>query len=232
VISQSDQGRVRTLLLDRPEALNTLDMEAFGELARALRRSDQDPHVSVVLLRGAGSAFTAGADRGNWEPANRERVRAAFVDVVTALAQLTKPLVCAVHGVAIGFGGTLLGHADVVIMAADARVRMPFGELGMVPEAGSSVTFPALLGHQRAFWTLVGSPWLSGADCVGMGLALRACPAAELVDVAMAHAQQLSRAPVAVLQASKRLLTSDSRKAVQEAMQRELEAADALLPRA
>jgi enoyl-CoA hydratase/carnithine racemase len=221
-VNVDDDGPVRTLTLSRPEALNAFTAEGFQELADRVRDADSDPAVSVVVLTGTGRAFTVGADRENWEPERVASVRETFTAAVMAIAELSKPLIVAVNGYAIGFGATVLGLADVVVISDAARVRTPFAELGTVAEGGSSVTFPALLGHQRAFWMLASGPWLSAAECVSYGLALMACPARELSEITVALARSLARAHPAVLQATKRLMTAGRTEEVRSALENEL----------
>ena len=163
-----DADRVRTLVLNRPEQLNAFDQELCAALTVALQAAAGDDAVHVVVLTGAGRAFSAGTDlvelaetgdfRGT--PADPER----FERLVDALVGFPKPLVCAVNGIAVGIGATLLGLADLVVMADTARLRCPFTSLSLVPEAAASVTFPFLLGRQAAAWVLMSSAWVDAAE--------------------------------------------------------------------
>jgi enoyl-CoA hydratase/carnithine racemase len=94
-----------------------------------------------------------------------------FPGLVDQLVAFPKPLLCAVNGMALGIGGTMLAFADLVFMSTDARVRCPFTDLAVAPEAASSFTFPLLLGRQNATWALLSSEWLSAETCKEMGLA-------------------------------------------------------------
>jgi enoyl-CoA hydratase/carnithine racemase len=221
-----DRDRVRLLTLDRPEALNAFNEALYDAATDGLLAAEEDAEVSVVLLTGAGRAFSAGQDLH--EMAQRATGDAAFSagrhgfpGFVDALTDFSKPLVCAVNGVALGIGATLLGFADLVFMSSEARVQFPFTSLGVVPEAASSYTFPQLLGRQNAVWALMSSEWLSADECERVGLAWRVCPPIELLTTAFDHARVLASKPVSSLVETKRVIVEPSRQAIREARARE-----------
>ncbi|WP_341231443.1 enoyl-CoA hydratase/isomerase family protein, partial [Nocardioides salarius] len=151
-----DEQRVRTLTLDRPDALNAFDEELYDATADALLAAADDPGVAVVLLTGAGRAFSAGTDllemhRMSTDP-GFQRGRHGFPGLLDALVAFPKPLVVAVNGVGLGIGATVLGFADLAFMSSTARLKCPFTSLGVAPEAASSYLFPRLVGHQAAAW--------------------------------------------------------------------------------
>ena len=145
----------------------------------------------------------------------------AFPGFVEALLTFPKPLLCAVNGVAVGIGATMLAYADLVFISTEARIRCPFTRLGVAPEAGSSVTFPWLLGRQQAAWALLSSEWLSADDCVRMGLAWKACSPVELLADTLRHADVLASKPISSLVASKQLLVAPLIEQVRAARARE-----------
>jgi len=130
------------------------------------------------------------------------------------MAAFPKPLVCAVNGMGLGFGATVLGFADLAFMADTARLKCPFTRLGVAPEAASSYLFPLIAGRQKASWMLLSSEWVDAATCVDMGLALRACPADELMAVATEHAAVLAAKPISSLVASKAVIVDAHREQV------------------
>jgi enoyl-CoA hydratase/carnithine racemase len=166
--------------------------------------------VAVVVITGTGRAFSAGTDVVEMAARTTDAAFPAgvhgFPGMVDQLAGFPKPLLCAVNGMAIGIGATMLGFADLVFMSSDARVRCPFTNLGVAPEAASSFTFPLLLGRQNASWALLSSEWLSADVCRAMGLAWKVCPPAELLDETLRHARVLSAKPIASLMESKRTI--------------------------
>ena len=228
-----DAHRVRHLTLDRPEALNAFDEALYAATAGALRDAARDPGVAVVVVTGAGRAFSAGTDvvemaalaRGPLE----EGAGSGFPALVDELVAFPKPLVCAVNGLALGIGATMLGLADLVLMSTAARVRCPFTALAVAPEAASSVTFPLLMGRQEASWALLSSEWLSADDCRRAGLAWRVCPPESLLEEAGAVARILAAKPIASLVETKATIVAGLRDAVAAARAREDAAYERLL---
>ncbi len=175
----SDDNRVRTLTLNRPDVLNAFNEELYHATALALRDAATDPDVAVVLLTGAGRAFSAGNDLNEMQqritdPTFNDR-GSHFSTMIDALTDLPKPLICAVNGVGVGIGATILGYADLVFMSSTARLKTPFTSLGVAPEAASSYLLPRLMGRQNAAWLLMSSEWVDAAEAQRMGLAWKVC---------------------------------------------------------
>ena len=225
MLQTSDERRVRTLTLDRPEALNAFNEALYDALADALLEAAEDPDIAVVLLTGNGRAFSAGTDllemhRIATDP-TFERGRHGFTGLVDALAAFPKPLVVAVNGIGLGIGATVLGFADLAFMASDARLKCPFTALGVAPEAASSYLLPRLVGRQQASWLLLSSEWVSAAEALEMGLVLKVCPPEELLGEARRHAEVLAARPIASLVAVKRAMTEPLREGIEQARARE-----------
>lgn len=207
-----DHGRVRVLTLDRPDALNAFNEALYDATTEALRAAADDPSVAVVVLTGAGRAFSAGTDllemaARSTDP-NFQPGKHGFAGMIDTLVEFPKPFICAVNGLGLGIGATILGFADLAFMASDARLKCPFTSLGVAPEAASSFTFPNLLGRQRATWMLLSSEWMDAQQCLEMGLVFKVCEPGELMDTTMAHAQVLAAQPISSLVESKRLITA------------------------
>ncbi|WGX95301.1 enoyl-CoA hydratase/isomerase family protein [Nocardioides sp. L-11A] len=221
----SDEHRVRTLTLDRPEALNAFNEELYDATAEALLAAAADPEVAVVLLTGAGRAFSAGTDLLEMHQlaTNPDFPRGAhgFIGLVDALVDFPKPLVVAVNGLGLGIGATILGFADLGFMADDSRLKCPFTSLGVAPEAASSYLFPALVGRQNAAWTLLSSSWISATEAREMGLVKQVCAPADLMPTARRHAEVLAAKPISSLVAVKRTMTEPHRAAIRAARDRE-----------
>jgi enoyl-CoA hydratase/carnithine racemase len=200
-----DEGAVRLLTLNRPDRLNAFTAEGYRALREALVDADGDGGVRVVVLTGAGRGFSSGVDL-NAIAGSGVELGKEFDALLEVLTVLTKPLIAAVNGVAVGFGMTILPHCDLVLIDEEARLRAPFAVLGTAAEAGSSVLFPEVVGPQRAAEILYTARWVPAAEAVEMGLALRTCPSGQVVDEAMALATEIAaHAPEAVA-SSKRLL--------------------------
>lgn len=219
-----DEGAVRVLALNRTEALNAFNGALFDALTDGLQAAAQDDGVSVVVITGNGRTFTAGADLNEMGQQGTQPPRHGFGGMVETLIDYPKPVVAAVNGAAIGVGGTICGLVDIVLMAESARMRCPFAALGINPEAGSSVTFPAMMGPQQAAWFLYSAETMSARDCLEAGLALAVLPddgfmAQVLERVAVLAAQ----APVS-LRETKALLWAPRRAQLRKAVAAENEA--------
>ena len=210
MLTITDQDRVRTVALNRPEALNAFNKRQFDEVAEAFLGAEADADCRVLVLTGTGRAFSAGADLG---PTTDYRPVHGLDGMLHSIVDFTKPLVLAVNGLGVGIGATLSGLADFVYLAESARLRCPFSTLGLVAEAGSTRTFPALMGRQRAMWFLMASEWMSAAECKDAGIALDVLPDEGFLDAVQEKAAQLARLPRESLAAAKRLIADDGERA-------------------
>jgi enoyl-CoA hydratase/carnithine racemase len=232
MIRIDDHARVRVIRFDRPEARNAFNEALYDAVADALIDAGSDGGVAVVVLTGVGSAFCAGTDLFEMKQRGSGPFvagRHGFAGLVDQLVAFPKPLVCAVNGLAVGVGATMLGLADLVLMSTDARVRCPFTILGVAPEAASSFTFPRLLGRQRATWLLMSSEWVGAADCLALGLAWKVCPPDQLMPETMRHAEVLAAKPISSLVETKRVIVAPWRQEIDAARLREGEAFGRLL---
>ena len=221
----SDENRVRTLTLDRPEALNAFNEALYETTATAFRDAADDPDVAVVLLTGEGRAFSAGNDLKEMQErladASLTSEGSHFTDLINALTDFPKPLICAVNGLGVGIGTTILGYADLVFMSSEARLKTPFTSLGVAPEAASSYLLPQLVGRQNAAWLLMSSEWVSADEALRMGLVWRVCAPDDLMPEARRHAEVLAARPIPSLMAVKRSIADPYRPGISDAAARE-----------
>jgi enoyl-CoA hydratase/carnithine racemase len=230
VIRTEDAEGIRLLTLDRPEALNAFDSALYRAAGDAIAAARLDDDVKVLVVTGAGRAFSAGQDLKELERlAAGEQVESGFPVLLDALCDFDKPLVAAVNGAAVGIGFTMLAHCDLVIVAERARMRTPFAELGVAPEAASSLLFPRRMGWQRAAHVLFTSAWLDAAQAVEYGIALERVPDDEVLDRALALARQIATAPLGSLRAIKGTMLAGQRDEILAARAREDVAFAALL---
>jgi enoyl-CoA hydratase/carnithine racemase len=225
ILQIGDEGRIRTLTLNRPEVLNAFNEELYFTTATALRDAADDPDVAVVLLTGTGRAFSAGNDLNEMQqritdPSFNEQ-GSHFPTMINALADFPKPLICAVNGLGVGIGATILGYADLVFMASTARLKTPFTSLGVAPEAASSYLLPRLMGRQNAAWLLMSSEWIDAQEAHRMGLAWKVCEPDDLLAEARRHAQVLAARPISSLMAVKQTMTAPTREGIAAATERE-----------
>lgn len=228
-----DADRIRTITLDRPEALNAFNEALYDATTDALLDAAADPSVAVVVITGSGRAFSSGTDvvemaMRTTDP-DFQAGRHGFPGLVDQLTSFPKPLLCAVNGMALGIGATMLGFADLVFMSREARIRCPFTDLAVAPEAASSYTFPVLLGRQDAMWVLLSSEWFDAESCQRMGLAWKVTSPEDLLEETMRHARVLAGKSIPSLMASKRVVNAAAAEAVAAARARENDAYEVLL---
>lgn len=225
MLNIDDEKRVRTISLARADALNAFDEALYDAAAIALREADADDAVSVVVVTGEGRAFCAGTDL------KELRARASgtgfapgvygFEGLMSVLTEFRKPLICAVNGVGLGIGTTILGFADLAFMSTSARLKCPFTSLGLAPEAASSYLLPALVGRQNAAWVLLSSEWIDAQEALSMGLVWRLCEPEKLADEVQDHAQRLACLPLSSLIAVKRTIMAPHLEEIRAALARE-----------
>ncbi len=217
---QLDQG-VATLTFNRPDKKNAITGEMYEAIVRHLRESAADKAVRAVLFAGAGSAFTAGNDLKDFGDPKFARPDSPVLSFMQSLATFDKPVVAAVHGTAVGIGVTMLLHCDLVYVAEGTTFSMPFVNLGLVPEFGSTLLLPLAAGKAcAAEKLLLGRPF-DAAEAVAMGIANAVLPPAEL----LAHAQSVARSfnalPWGAVRETKKLLRQALGTQVQDAILRE-----------
>jgi enoyl-CoA hydratase/carnithine racemase len=224
----SIQDRILSIQLDRPEKKNALTRGMYLGMIEALKQAEADSAVRVVLITGSQDCFTAGNDLMDFANAKPGDTSPAIVYLQT-LAAAQKPVVAAVAGVAVGIGTTMLLHCDLVYAAPDARFQLPFVNLGLCPEAGSSVMLPELMGHRRAAELLLFGEPFNSEKALELGIINAVFPGAELLEAATAKARQLAEKPPSALRTTKALLKRSAAGAVADAMARETEKFAALL---
>lgn len=196
-------GAVAIITMNRPERKNAFTREQYDALGSALAAIDADDSLRVAVLTGAGAAFSSGQDLkemaematavANGDPnAGGTTGAGGFTVLLDALETFHKPLIAAVNGVAVGIGMTLLPYCDIVLIAESARMRVPFSELGVPPEAASSVLFADRVGWQRAAELLLTSRWIDAREAVEIGMALRLVPDGEIVNAALTLAHDIA----------------------------------------
>jgi enoyl-CoA hydratase/carnithine racemase len=225
ILQIDDRNRVRTLTLNRPDVLNAFNEALYEATAEALQQAAEDADVAVVLLTGAGRAFSAGNDLNEMQARITDPEMADqgshFTAMIDALTRFPKPLICAVNGVGVGIGTTILGYADLALMSSTARLKCPFTSLGVAPEAASSYLLPQLIGRQNAAWLLMSSEWVSAQEALAMGLVWKVCEPDDLLDEARKHAEILAARSIPSLIAVKQSIVEPIRPDIAAATERE-----------
>jgi len=200
---------VLTLTLNRPDKKNALTRAMYQTLGDAIEGEADGTSVRCILLQAEGDVFTAGNDLGDFAAINRgEPVEAprGGNPLLSALARATMPIVAAVNGRAVGIGTTLLLHCDLVFVSEDAVLTTPFVNLALTPEAASSLTLPARIGHARAFAMFVLGEPVDAKTAVEWGVANAVCSRTELRGRARAAAEAIAARPASAVKLTKALM--------------------------
>lgn len=200
-------GSVMTLRMNRPDKRNALTQAMYTGLADGLDAAAGDPATRVVVITGAGGHFTAGNDLGDFlaEPPRdgSERPVGRFLRTI---ADFPKPLIAAVEGVAVGVGTTMLLHCDLVYADETARLQLVFVNLGLVPEAASSLLLPKMIGNSRASELLMFGEPFSAVDAERYGIVNKVVAAGQLAALVAERAATLAAKPAGALRSTKQLL--------------------------
>ena len=208
-VALSPEG-VLNITMNRPQVHNAFDDKQIARLSAALDEAGANPAVRVVVIAGAPGAFTAGNDledflkAGTADPGKPRESNA--IKLLHALANNAKPLVAAVDGIAVGVGTTMLFHCDYVLASTAATFTTPFIHLGLVPEAASSLLIPRVIGHQRAFATLVMGRRLTARDAREAGFVNDVVEPDQLEAEARKVAREICALPAEAVAISRKLI--------------------------
>ncbi len=205
VLVTRDAG-VMEITFNRPEKKNALTREMYAAVVDALQSADADPSVRVAILTGAGDTFTSGNDIKDFQARAAGANTSAASPFLTTLSTMQTPLIGAVNGAAIGVGTTMLAHCDLIVAARSARFVMPFTSLGLVPEAGSSLLFPRMLGNQRASALLMLGEPLSAETAREWGFVYQVVDDAALMETARGVARRMAALPPQAVRETKKLI--------------------------
>lgn len=232
-ILTSKQDGILTIAFNRPAKKNAITAAMYQTMADALRDAESDDAVRVILFTGSDSVFTAGNDledfMQNASQLNSDGEASSIIQFMRALSSSPKPIIAAVAGLAVGIGTTMLMHCEVVYLADNAKLTMPFSQLGLCPEFSSSILLQRVAGYHRAAEKLLFGEPFDALEALQLGLANRVVPAAELQEFARHQAAKLVALPASSLRATKRLMKSSQTKLINEVMQEELAQFGAML---
>jgi enoyl-CoA hydratase/carnithine racemase len=216
-------GHILSVQLNRPAKKNAMSSSMYLAMAEILNDAAKDDDVRVVLWHGAGDSFTAGNDIEDFVKNPPRPGESAQARLMHALVEFDKPLIAAVQGLAIGGGTTMLGHCDVVYAGANAKFQIPFVNLGLVNEFGSSYLLPMRVSYLRAAeLVLLGKP-IDATRAAEIGLVTEVVPDGTLMTIATETALKLAEKPTGALRACKRLMKLTIREPLLQAIARENE---------
>jgi len=222
-INISKEQGILTLAFNRADKKNAITAAMYQQLADALKDAENDSAVRAILFAGSAQVFTAGNDLEDFLKNPPNSKDAPVFRFLWEISHASKPIVAAVAGVAVGIGTTLLLHCDLVYAADNARFSMPFTQLGLCPEAASSLLLPNVAGYQRAAEKLLLGEAFGAEDAQQMGFVNRILSVDELLPFARQQATKLAALPAASIRVTKQLMKNNRGAATEAQMSSEIE---------
>jgi len=220
ILTQIENG-ILSINFNRPEKKNAITTVMYLSMAEALRAAENDKEVRAILFTGQPEIFTAGNDLEDFIKNAASLMTDTMPPVyqfMHALNDCTKPVVAAVSGAAVGIGTTMLMHCDLVYLADNAKLSMPFTQLGLCPEFASSLLFQQIVGYQRAAEKLMLGEAFSAQEAVEMGFVNKVLPLAELLPFAQKQAAKLVALPATSIRVTKSLMRDQKAQIVRQKM--------------
>jgi enoyl-CoA hydratase/carnithine racemase len=211
-IEAASSDGVQTIRFNRPDKKNAITAQMYQALADAIDTANGDDNIRCILFLGQPGAFTAGNDIADFAQiamSGGKRSSMAVFEFLERMIMAKKPMVAGVDGLAIGVGTTMLMHCDHVIASTVASFRTPFVDLGLIPEAGSSLFAPRLMGHHKAFWLLAMGAKFSSDQAKEAGFVNQIFRSEELETRAIEIAQSIAAKPPVALEISRKLIRGD-----------------------
>jgi enoyl-CoA hydratase/carnithine racemase len=218
-VTVEDQGGVLAITLARPERRNAITVAMYAALADAFERAGSDSSIRLVSLRGLGPDFTGGNDLADFLAVSPDAENVPVWRLLTALAACPAPIVAAVHGNCVGIGTTMLLHCDLVLAEQGTRFSLPFVDLGLVPEAASSLLLPQLAGRRRAARYLLLGESFGPEEAREFGLVSHVIEPGGLDQALESTVKALLAKPPEALRLTQSLLRHDARQPIVERMQ-------------
>lgn len=208
-ILYEQQGKVAIISLNRPDSLNGFTTELCAELLLAFEKAQADDSIRAIVFTGEGRAFSAGADLKQGFVGDRTtqgKLLFEYAPVLTAIAEIPKPVIAAVPGFAAGIGLSFALHSDLMVMADDAFLLSPFTTISLVPDGGANWLLVRQLGYRRAYQLSIESERVSAERCLELGIANKVVPADTLRAASVAWAKELTKRAPLSLAATKKVM--------------------------
>jgi enoyl-CoA hydratase/carnithine racemase len=222
-IKYSIDGKVMLIEIHRPEKKNALLPGMYTAMAEGLRHGDCNDDINVIIIRGTDDCFTSGNDINDFVSSGQLEDEAPPITFMNALNEARKPIVAAISGLAIGIGTTLLFHCDLIYASENCFLQLPFSQLGLCPEAGSSYLLPKMTGQVRAAELLLLGDRFPASKAKEYGIINEVLPQDEYLEYALDKAKALAALPSQAIQTSKRLIKRGQQNVVAETMKVELD---------
>ncbi len=221
------QEGVAQITLNRPEALNSINLDIARDLMYAILRCDEDPAIRAVVINGAGTLFSAGGDLKTFSaqkknlPSYVKEASTYFHAAISRMIRMDPPVIAAVHGYAMGAGMSLAIACDIVIAAETARFMLAYTRVGLTPDGSATYFLPRTVGLKRALELALTNRMFSAREALEMGMVTRVVPEKDLLPEARAIATQLAAGPTRTYGASKRLLYNGWNETLETQMEQE-----------
>ena len=222
ILTTENQG-VFTITLNRIDKKNALTNDMYKQLCQNFDYAEQTPSIHCVVIQGNEQCFCAGNDLHDFIQCSADDELAAL-DFINVLSEFTKPLVAGVAGVAVGIGTTLLLHCDMVIAANNSKFKLPFTQLGLCPEAGSSLLLTQKVGPNKAFELMVLGNTFNAEQALSYGITNQTCQPEELLALTADVAQAIASLPVESVMTSRKLIRQANKVALSQIMSAESQA--------
>ena len=219
IITQENKG-VFTIILNRFDKKNALNTQMYQKLCQHFEYAKNNNSIHCLLIQGNEHCFCAGNDLQDFIESSQNESLAAF-DFVKILSEFNKPIVAAVAGAAVGIGTTLLLHCDMVIAANNAKFKLPFTQLGLCPEAGSSLLLTRLIGQNRAFELMVLGNTFSAEKAHQYGIANQVCLPEELLALGQQTAAAIAKLPNDAVMTSRQLIRQATQSQLSQVIENE-----------
>jgi enoyl-CoA hydratase/carnithine racemase len=219
IITKENNG-VFTIILNRFEKKNALNTLMYQQLCQKFEYAKNNKQINCILIHGNEKCFSAGNDLQDFIESSKSDSLAAL-DFVKILSEFNKPIIAAVAGAAVGIGTTLLLHCDMVIAADNAKFKLPFTQLGLCPEAGSSFLLTRLIGQNRAFELMVLGNTFSAEQALEYGIANQVCSPDELLFISEKIANTISSLPSDAVMTSRKLIRQASQHHLSQVIENE-----------
>jgi 2-(1,2-epoxy-1,2-dihydrophenyl)acetyl-CoA isomerase len=221
------ENQVATITLNRPEVYNAFNDELSYELQRALKQVSQDSSVRVVILTGAGKAFSSGQDlKATPQPAGKrnlgESLEKRYNPIIRQMRSMPKPIICKLNGVAAGAGCSIALACDLLIASSQSYLVEAFIGIGLVPDSGSSYFLPRTLGYYRSFELMTQGNKISAEQALQWGLVNAVVAPEDLDQVVMEKAQFYAQAPTKAIALIKKMLTKGTELSLEDTLQYEV----------
>ena len=221
-IHLSIENKIGLLTINRPEKLNAIRLQTYGDIISALKTAEDSPECSCIIITGAGGKFTAGNDLTDLVGDRAKKVMDAVQALFDTVTAMKKPLIAAVEGVAVGIGTTILLHCDLAVASENTRFRLPFANLGVCPEGGSSALLPRAAGEKTANELLLTGRFFSAEEALKFGLINKIAEDGNSLSAAMEYAETIVKQPLPSILATKSIIRKNQTLDISKVVKNEL----------